>query len=238
MILLRIMLAVPDRGMEELLTELLVTFAVQDGVEVDVVRAGMDYDCIERQILKNDMAILDINFLKDNQKKLFALYQKNPACIAIAVGGTEERLCRYLDIRPGGHLKIEKNSSAPEEEKKLFRLCRQCADYVRESDEIFQFTTKKGIFSITINTILYCQSDLKYIWIVTMDGTRFRKLGKLDELSQKFTAGFLRVHKSFLVNLKHVKGIDKSNRELILEKDIRVPFSSAYQKEVLQIFQK
>lgn len=57
--------------------------------------------------------------------------------------------------------------------------------------------------------IVFAESDLKNVTLYFRDGTSARVRGKLDTVEQRLEGGaFLRSHQSYLVNLRHVRGVE------------------------------
>ena len=79
--------------------------------------------------------------------------------------------------------------------------------------------------------ILYFESQEKRIYL----RTRSREYGfydTLEQLSGRLPEGFLRCHKSFIVNLSFLRGVNLSRNTLDLEGDIAVPVSRTYKPAV------
>jgi DNA-binding LytR/AlgR family response regulator len=229
--LIRIAVATVEQQVTDRIKQQLIEYAVQNDCEIDIAEIGDNFSALESRIKNLDLAIMDYKFLNRNKASLAKLYKHNPDCLSIPLGMPEGIICAYLALRPGGHLR------SADEKLELYRICNICAKQLNEDHKVLQFATKKGLYAISLRSILYCQSDLKYITLITDDGMKCSKLGKLDDLSDKLPRNFVRVHQSFIVNFQQVCGMDKSSHELLLNGDIRIPFSRAYQTFVMQLFQ-
>lgn len=181
-----------------------------------------------------DIAFLSYGFLQENADHLDALYKSNSACIPVPVGFPADEICQYLDLRPGGHLKTVNEQAV------IAELCQKCAHAVAEDNRILQIASRQGCYAVSVESILYCMSNQKYISIVTKNGFSYRKLGKLDDFAVVLPDYFLRIHQRFLVNYHHFSGIDKSNNNwtLLLDTGDRIPISRVYQKSVDEQFKK
>lgn len=235
-VLIRVAIAVSEKKTENELIDQLTVYSIQTNHEVEFTKLKMDYDSLQKNICKFDIAVLDFIFLDSNKDKLLFLYESNPKCLFILLGHQKSRVCDFLDLRPGGYIDLLREDDSSE--YILSRICSQIVKQIQNSSEILQFATKKGIYSISVKDILYCQSDLKYIVIMTKDGKGFRKIGKLTEIIQQLPQNFIRIHQSYLINSFSICGCDKSNHEVILEGDNRIPYSKAYHDVVNQMFQK
>ena len=231
LILLRIAIATMEQQVADKIKQQLIEFALQIDCEIDMIEIGNNFSALENKIKNIDIAIMDYAFLNRNKAYLGKIYKCNTDCLSVPLGTPEGVICTFLALRPGGHLR------SADEKLELHRLCSIIVKQLKEDFKVLQFATKKGLYAISINSILYCQSDLKYITLITEDGRKCSKVGKLDDLSDKLPQSFVRVHQSYIVNSKHVCGIDKNSHELLLYGDIRIPFSRAYQTFVMQLFQ-
>lgn len=231
--LLRIAVAVGDKGILCLLEDQFVRFAVRTGIEIDCAKIGLDFDALKEVFQKCDLCILGFPFLEANKDLLERLYLKNPDCLPVFLDVPAERICQYLALRPGGYLQRKGLTNGGED---LTQLCLACARRISNSGRVLQFVTRQGIEAVSLRSILFCQSDLKYVVIVSEDGTRLRKPGKLNDLAALLSDDFVRIHQSFLINRGRVRAVRKDSHELLLDQGVRVPYSRAYQEIVLRLF--
>jgi len=98
---------------------------------------------------------------------------------------------------------------------------------------------KSDYVVLDISSIICIQADRMYSHIYTMQGEKYtasKKLGYYEELF-KDSPDFQRVHRSWVVNISHLKMYSKSNRELhVLDKQI--PVSKLYKEEVEKLLGK
>ena len=85
--------------------------------------------------------------------------------------------------------------------------------------------------SVTLQTeqILYVESNDAETWVHTLDGERYRNKTTISQWEQILEDGFLRTHRSFMVNINHVT---KAESDAIMLGDITIPVSRKY-KEVV-----
>lgn len=233
--LIRVAVAVSNRKTAQVLTNRMVSFSVRSVSRGEDIEFDFSYcphlaavlECAE----KIDMSILSYEVLQEEPALLAMLYKSNPAAFSIPLGLPEGRVCDFLALRPAGHLRT------PDDQAQIDRLCLWCAEGMLESGDVLQLKTRQGCQAITASSILFCQSDQKYVMIVTASGEIFRKLEKLDHLAALLPGYFLRVHQSYLVNTRRISGLDKTLWELRLDGGNRVPVSRAYQRIVADQFQ-
>lgn len=85
--------------------------------------------------------------------------------------------------------------------------------------------------SVTLQTeqILYVESNDAETWVHTLDGERYRNKTTISQWEQILEDGFLRTHRSFMVNINHVT---KAESDAVMLGDITIPVSRKY-KEVV-----
>lgn len=87
--------------------------------------------------------------------------------------------------------------------------------------------------SVTLQTeqILYVESNDAETWVHTLDGERYRNKTTISQWEQILEDGFLRTHRSFMVNINHVT---KAESDAVMLGDITIPVSRKY-KEVVAV---
>ena len=86
---------------------------------------------------------------------------------------------------------------------------------------------------INIDTIVYIQGLKDYIKIYLSDTSKpVLTLSSFKDILEKLPASkFIRVHKSYIVNIQHIKAIQKAK---ILVQDIRIPVGETYKETVMK----
>jgi DNA-binding LytR/AlgR family response regulator len=84
---------------------------------------------------------------------------------------------------------------------------------------------------IDTNEILYIKSDNVYVEIYTKD-YRYIQRKFLTQIMEELPKQFIRVHRSYLVNIDHVTSQKKS---YIVVNDIRVPVSRSFKSASLEV---
>lgn len=236
--MIRVAIVEEDIEKADLLKQAIVSFScssfhTETDVEVDVAKYTLFSD-LEKVYNDIDIAFLSYDILRKNLSRLNNVYKKNPLVISVPVGLPDDKICDFLMIRPAGHLRTVSDK------KRIDELCRWCASEVEKSNDVLQIATRQGIYAISASSILFCQSNQKYVLVVTEKGTIYRKLAKLDQIALNLPQYFMRVHQSYLVNPNKIRGLDKSgnNFDLLLSTGIRVPVSRIYQKATEEQIQK
>jgi len=100
--------------------------------------------------------------------------------------------------------------------------------------------THENIYLLNICNILFCESDGCYTHVHTDENEDIlisKPLKEYDELLSD--AAFFRVHKSYLINLKHIKRFKKMDGgSIILTNNHKIPVASRKKEELLKIFEK
>ncbi len=92
------------------------------------------------------------------------------------------------------------------EKKQTQRKLELIDHHTERSLDSLAIPTMEGLIFIGLEDIVRCESDGKYTRIFMKDNAKIissHTLGDFEELLQKH--GFFRIHKSFLINLKHLK---------------------------------
>jgi len=110
----------------------------------------------------------------------------------------------------------------------------------RSQDKKIIVKTTENIFLLNLRDIISCESDNNYTNIYTSDGEKIlvsKTLKEYDDLLTGF--GFYRVHKSYLINLSHIKRFEKQDGGFIaLTNDMKVPVASRKRDEMLELLER
>lgn len=100
--------------------------------------------------------------------------------------------------------------------------------------------TADNLHFIDISEILYCKSDNSYTTFFMRDNEKIMVSKNLKEYETMLTDfGFFRPHHSFLVNLHHVKKLDKHDGGfLILSNNKEIAVSTRRKAKLMQILEK
>lgn len=99
--------------------------------------------------------------------------------------------------------------------------------------------TTDAIFIVDIKDILYCKSNNNSTTFYMANLETIVVSGKINDYENQLAeCGFIRPHQSYLVNLAHMRRIDKTNGFTItLTGNNQIPTSTRKKKEILQILQ-
>ena len=116
-------------------------------------------------------------------------------------------------------------------EQLLFEMKEEC-EVEKKDEEMFFFKIKSQEYLVPKNRILFLESRSKKI-VLRTDAQEIEFYDTLDHLSEELGTDFVRVHKSFLVNLSSVSMIHFSNKTVHFPDGTFVPVSRGC-KETLE----
>lgn len=240
--LLRVAVAVLDKKQEEQLIKNLVAMSIEMLMEFDIAQYEKNFKCLRENLQNIDLVIMDYAFLETHKEKMLDFYEENKKCVPIFMGTPVEKICDYLILRPIGHIADANHIEPKNKEDNTRKLCELIIKNIyrnfetKTDNQTIYITTRQQSYAIPKEKILYCQSDLKYTIFVVDDGRIVRKIGRLQDIKEKYLWDFERIHQSFLVNPQRVAGVDKTSNELILNENTRVPYSRKYGDIVNNMF--
>ncbi len=89
---------------------------------------------------------------------------------------------------------------------------------------------------IAHDDILFCKSDNCYTSVHLANGESFVVCKSLSAVAKEMdTASFLRINQSYLVNMHHIKLIDKKKKHVELCNEHQIPFTTSL-KDLLNLF--
>lgn len=152
------------------------------------------------------------------------IYENNPECRIMYYRSEPCTLVPLLSSRPISFFLWPKGEAVF-----LKRFEEMCQEFIYA--KIFHYETRSREYLIPKSKILYLQSDLRYVNIHVLQGENPRILSKLAEMEPLMGESFIRVHKSYLVNAKHVLYLDKKNHLVLMCNGEQIPVSDAqYEK--------
>lgn len=105
---------------------------------------------------------------------------------------------------------------------------------LKNQTAFFTFPSSAGVTKLKIYHIYYLESDLRTIRLVAKEGA-FTFTGKISLLEEQLRQhGFIRIHKSFLVNVSHIHNIFKDS--VTMDNQDIIPMSKHKRKDVSQEF--
>jgi two-component system, LytTR family, response regulator len=99
---------------------------------------------------------------------------------------------------------------------------------------------QESIFLFNVDDIIYCQSDGSYTHFVTCDSQKITVSKLLKDYDALLSgSGFLRIHRSHLINLKHIKRFDRQDGGyVVMSNETQIPVSTSGRERLLELFEE
>ncbi|MCR1985087.1 LytTR family DNA-binding domain-containing protein [Blautia coccoides] len=202
--------------------------------EIDTYSSGSDLVKAALDIPKYNIIFLDINMegmdgiqtaqaIRKISEEVYLVFIT--AFITYAIEGYKYNVVRYL---------VKDNN-------KFQELLEECLDAIlskmnfKVETRVFEFI--EGKKSVNIEKILYIESDLHKIvfWIIADKICQYSLYGKLNTFEESLKSlGFIRIHQSYLVNIRYVETI--KNYKATLVTGDTLPMSKSKYKFARDIF--
>jgi two-component system LytT family response regulator len=100
--------------------------------------------------------------------------------------------------------------------------------------------TNESIHLLDVGNITCCDSDSSYTTVHTVEGEKIIVSRTLKEFEDMLTdCGFYRVHKSYLINLVHIKRFDRQEGGyIVLSNGLKIPVASRKREEMLGLLER
>ncbi len=216
--------------------EILIDYMNKNGIlyEIDEFESGKDFINLGINLAKYDIIFLDINMdgldgmetaqkIREVSRDVFIVFVT--AFITCALQGYSVGAIRYI---------LKNNINFPE-------LIFECMDaisvnmnYVVKKKE---FNFNEGTKTVSLECLLYIESRLHKLEFYIMENrlSKYSLYGKLDEMERELAENdFLRIHQSYLVNMKHIEKV--SRYEALLNNGIKLGIPKARYKFVEETF--
>jgi DNA-binding LytR/AlgR family response regulator len=183
-----------------------------------------------------DLLFVDINMPDLNGLDFVRALTQKPKIIfttaysEYAIEGFQVDALDYL-LKPISYTVFLK---AANKAKIWFDLNRKHADVVQTTNDYIFVKSEYKLMRILLNEIKYIESSNEYIQIHLINDDAVTSLIRLKVIEEQLPKDkFLRVHRSFIVNLDRVKVIERNR--IIFDHNIYIPVGEQY-KETFQAF--
>lgn len=199
-----------------------------------------------------DIVFLDIQMPDENGFELFKYFESIPFEIIFttahkeyAIDAIKNSALDYL-IKPISIddfklaiARVEKSKS----DKINFDRYKLLAENITNQNtgkERIVFPSKTGFEVVQANTIVFCKSDGAYTIVHTLDKKYFTSKSFKETCELLYSSNFLKVHRSFLININFVTGFrsDEFILEMITGDKIPVSDKSFTKKELIDAISK
>ncbi len=111
-------------------------------------------------------------------------------------------------------------------------------DHIESDQKKIVIKTHNHIHLIPVNEILYCQADNNYVVFFLKNKHQIVASANLKDYEEILDGSwFFRVHKSYLVNLKYVRKLEKAQGGFVfLEGEVKIPVAVRKRPELIERF--
>lgn len=216
----------------EQVSELLQKHCAENGMQVRFHL--FDVPCAIKDLAGYDIAILDIDMGDFSGIDLaWRLRKEKPGIVIIfltnfiqyAPEGFEVQAFRYL---------LKTNM-----QERLVSYFEDAVKEVVRKKQIITISVNSELIDIPVNHILYLESNLRIVimHLIHDERTEYRFYGNMTDLSEKLEdLGFLRIQKSFLVNMEYIEQMQYE--KVHLRGGIVLPSSAKSHKKLKQHYLK
>ena len=198
---------------------------------VDTFKAAIEANSFLNTNNDVDVVFLDIN-LPDMSGLDFIKTIKNPPLIIMTTGYPDyaassfelDTIVDYL-VKP---FSFDRFLKAINKAKNRLETSKESNE--ENTEETIFLNVDKTLHKLTLNSILYIESDRNYITVIT-ESQKLSYIDSLKNWSAKLPENqFIQVHKSFIINSGFVERISGNT---IYVKDNKIPIGRTYKQDLL-----
>lgn len=207
--------------------------------EITLAYAGTDI-CEALHIIETtaiDLVFLDIqmpamsglDFLKRCQNRCKFIF--TTAYPKYAIDGYEHDIIDFL-LKP---ITLDRFKKSIVKFHQLNKLAGQENSLLEKGHILIKGDAKQKYFKVKLQDIYYAKGLDNYIRIYMRTGSIITYMNLKDLIEQLPADSFCRIHRSYIVSLRHITYVEKS---LVKVSTDTIPIGSSYRKEFFQAFQK
>ena len=196
--------------------------ACQSAVEAKEILHNEQIDALFVDINMPDLNGLD--FVKSLSTPLLVVF--TTAYSEFALEGYKVNAIDYL-LKPFG---LDDFIRAAQKVKKQYELMNAVSVSVVDMDDAIFFKTEYKIVRVDIKQIMYVESMSEYLKIHLVDEPKpIIVLLSIKKIEERLPMNsFMRVHRSYIINLKMIKEVNKSR--IIMNSDTYIPIGDNYRE--------
>jgi len=212
-----------------------------DIVEREFTRGGGEYGLTKFRsggdLLKSHSAApFDVLFLDicmpdvDGFEVAKAVRKTSDKVFIIFITNKEELIYDSFDFRPFNFVKKESGSLT---ERRIAAIIKKLLRHRKQYDDLTlepAFAEKRVV---SVKDIIYISSDKNYLEYILTDAKNCKVRGTLREAEERFLkCDFVKIHKSFLVNMRHIEKISYTDCKITLTNGNVVYMGKTYKKSI------
>lgn len=209
---------------DELNIVLFVQSIVKKYIEsTDKIFIYTDYTKMKKELQRIDILFMDIRL---NEKSGIKYIKDNISdfkdTILIYMTGYDEYIEDAFETDPIYILR------KPLTEEKVHKALSKAMEKLNSLEDYFVLKNTKEVMKIKYRDLLFVESEGRIMNFHTSNGV-IKKYGKLKEIESILGSNFIKIHKSYLVNINKIKVYKPT--KIILENGTELPISRTYVKE-------
>ena len=211
--------------LEEILYGMGKTYGLK--FDIDICRDGNSLVKNVEDGKRYDMICLDIQMEGlDGVETARQIRRLDRIVELIYVTSYDSYMKEVFEVTPSGFI------VKPLDQKEFETVFCRILKTVIGQDAYYRFRYNKEEYKLLIRDIRYFTSDLRKTYIVTDSGyfTEYRKLNDIGRILEQGNSMFVRIHKSYLVNYRHI--VRFSYDTVTLSNGEELPVSSRRRQEV------
>lgn len=195
-------------NLEEIITQFFSENNVEFELETFLSGERLLYHLSNNPDCNYNLYLLDIEMGKLNGMEVAQRIRKrDKEALIIFVTSHDEFMIKAFDVS-AFHFLIK-----PVNADKLRAILEKAMHIIEEQRNVFVYQTNKKTFSILYSHILYFESDKRKINIRTNSNT-YSFYGAIKDIEKELPKHFVKIHKSYLINLKHVELVEGRNVQM------------------------
>lgn len=227
--------------------ELLLDRYLPGKFEVLAKCSSIDEGVAQILLKKPDLLFLDIQMPNKNGFAIFTEIKRITFDIvfttafeehAVKAINMDNRVFGYL-LKPIDGIQLQELLIRFEEKRDQESLARKLDKIAENMGNlgILAFNTQEGTEFIQHDEILYCEADGNYTTIYKTNKTKLLVSKSLGTIEEKLPPEqFIRIHHSFLVNVKQLLRIDKKDDYVVLKSGDKISGSTRRMKDLKKYF--
>lgn len=208
--------------------ELINKWCIESNIQAEIILCENGDELLSQQ-KRLDTVFLDIIMpLFNGMETARELRQKDTAVKIVFLTSSPEFALESYDVGATGYL------LKPVSYEKIKLILDKCARDINVEQENIVVKTAFGYQKIFFSDIEYAEAQNKKVIFYLKDGKSIDAMQPLHSFEDKFTEGFFKCHRSYLVNLSNVDHFNSieittaSGRRIPIARGFAKPFKDAY----------
>lgn len=209
----------------------LQTFQEKEGVVFQIETFHDGYDFVERYDSEFDLLLMDIHLpLIDGMSAIEEIRKRDSDVFVIFITSTAQYAVKGYDVNAIGYiLKPFNYYSLSEYLKKTIKRLKM------KEDSFLRIKAGQNYYRVNQDAIQYVESQGHKL-IFKLTDQELESIGVMRELEQQLQPDrFLRIHRGFIVNLRHITGI---NHSTVIVGEAELPISRGKRKLIMDTLAK